>query len=142
MKVRNYEKKMSIYFLLLVLIIIEIIILVTINITKIYIYESINGIVIKDDLVVLIVNNKTKNNIYKNTSLYLNNKRLKYEVVEDRGYVLKREKEKYSELLIRFKFNRKYKVNDSLQLVFKNKKIKIIEIFKIIWEGDINKNNS
>ena len=73
MKVRNYEKKMSIYFLLLVLIIIEIIILVTINITKIYIYESINGIVIKDDLVVLIVNNKTKNNIYKNTSLYFNN---------------------------------------------------------------------
>lgn len=142
MKVRNYEKKMSVYFLLLVLIIIEIIILVTINITKIYIYESINGIVIKDDLVVLIVNNKTKKNIYKNTSLYFNNKRLKYEVVEDRGYVLKRNKEKYSELLIRFKFNRKYKVNDSLQLVFKNKKIRIIEIFKIIWEGDINKNNS
>lgn len=136
MKVRNYEKKIFIYFLLIILILFEIIILILFYKSKINIYENIPGIVIKDNLVVLIVNDKTKKNIYKNTLLYLNNKKIKYEIIEDRGYVLKRNKEKYSEILISFKFDKNYKVNDSLQLMLKKEKIRIIEMFKIIWEGD------
>lgn len=136
MKVRNYEKKTLIYILLIFLILLEIIILILFYKNKINIYENIPGVVVKDNLVVLIVNDKTKKIIYKNTLLYLNNKKIKYEIIEDRGYVLKRNKEKYSEILISFKFDKNYKVNDSLQLMFKKKKIRIIEIFKIIWEGD------
>lgn len=136
MKVRNYEKKTLIYILLIFLILLEIIIVILFYKNKINIYENIQGVVVKDNLVVLIVNNKTKKIIYKNTLLYLNNKKIKYEIIEDRGYVLKRNKEKYSEILISFKFDKNYKVNDSLQLMFKKKKIRIIEIFKIIWEGD------
>ena len=136
MKVRNYEKKTLIYILLIFLILLEIIIVILLYKNKINIYENIPGVVVKDNLVVLIVNDKTKKIIYKNTLLYLNNKKIKYEIIEDRGYVLKRNKEKYSEILISFKFDKNYKVNDSLQLMFKKKKIRIIEIFKIIWEGD------
>ena len=136
MKVRNYEKKTLIYILLIFLILLEIIIVILFYKNKINIYENIQGVVVKDNLVVLIVNNKTKKIINKNTILYLNNKKIKYEIIEDRGYVLKRNKEKYSEILISFKFDKNYKVNDSLQLMFKKKKIRIIEIFKIIWEGD------
>ena len=136
MKVRNYEKKTLIYILLIFLILLEIIIVILFYKNKINIYENIPGVVVKDNLVVLIVNDKTKKIIYKNTLLYLNNKKIKYEIIEDRGYVLKRNKEKYSEILISFKFDKNYKVNDSLQLMFKKKKIRIIEIFKIIWEGD------
>lgn len=136
MKVRNYEKKTLIYILLIFLILLEIIIVILCYKNKINIYENIQGVVVKDNLVVLIVNDKTKKIIYKNTLLYLNNKKIKYEIIEDRGYVLKRNKEKYSEILISFKFDKNYKVNDSLQLMFKKKKIRIIEIFKIIWEGD------
>lgn len=136
MKVRNYEKKTLIYILLIFLILLEIIIVILFYKNKINIYENIQGVVVKDNLVVLIVNDKTKKIIYKNTLLYLNNKKIKYEITEDRGYVLKRNKEKYSEILISFKFDKNYKVNDSLQLMFKKKKIRIIEIFKIIWEGD------
>lgn len=136
MKVRNYEKKILINFLLIFLILLEIIIFILCFINKMNVYENISGIVLKDDLVVLIVNNETKKNIYKNTLLYLNNKKIKYEIVEDRGYILKRNKEEYSEILISFKFDKNYKVNDSLQLMLKKEKIRIIEIFKIIWEGD------
>ena len=136
MKVRNYEKKTLIYILLIFLILLEIIIVILFYKNKINIYENIQGVVVKDKIVVLIVNDKTKKIIYKNTLLYLNNKKIKYEIIEDRGYVLKRNKEKYSEILISFKFDKNYKVNDSLQLMFKKKKIRIIEIFKIIWEGD------
>ena len=123
-------------FILIFLILLEIIIVILFYKNKINIYENIQGVVVKDNLVVLIVNDKTKKIIYKNTLLYLNNKKIKYEIIEDRGYVLKRNKEKYSEILISFKFDKNYKVNDSLQLMFKKKKIRIIEIFKIIWEGD------
>ena len=136
MKVRNYEKKILINFLLIFLILLEIIIFILCFINKMNVYENISGIVLKDDLVVLIVNNETKKNIYKNTLLYLNNKKIKYEIVEDRGYILKRNKEEYSEILISFKFDKNYKVNDSLQLMLKKEKVRIIEIFKIIWEGD------
>lgn len=136
MKVRNYEKKTFINIMLIFLVLLEITIFVLFSINKINIYENVSGIVVKDDLVVLIINNKTKKIIYKNTLLYLNNKKLKYEIVEDRGYVLKRNKEDYSEILISFKFDKNYKVNDSLQLTLKKEKINIIEIFKIIWEGD------
>ena len=86
--------------------------------------------------VVLIITDKTKKNISKSNSFYLNNKKVKYKIIEDRGYILKKNKEKYSELLVSFKFDNEYKVNDNLQLMFKKEKIKIIEIFKIIWEGD------
>lgn len=136
MKVRNYEKMTFINIMLIFLVLLEITIFVLFSINKINIYENVSGIVVKDDLVVLIINNKTKKIIYKNTLLYLNNKKLKYEIVEDRGYVLKRNKEDYSEILISFKFDKNYKVNDSLQLTLKKEKINIIEIFKIIWEGD------
>lgn len=136
MKVRNYEKKILINFLLIFLVLLEIIVFILCFIYKMNVYENISGIVLKDDLVVLIVNNGTKKNIYKNTLLYLNNKKIKYEIVEDRGYILKRNKEEYSEILISFKFDKNYKVNDSLQLMLKKEKIRIIEIFKIIWEGD------
>lgn len=136
MKVRNYEKKTFINIMLIFLVLLEITIFVLFSINKINIYENVSGIVVKDDLVVLIINNKTKKIIYKNSLLYLNNKKLKYEIVEDRGYVLKRNKEDYSEILISFKFDKNYKVNDSLQLTLKKEKINIIEIFKIIWEGD------
>ena len=136
MKVRNYEKKILINFLLIFLVLLEIIVFILCFIYKMNVYENISGIVLKDDLVVLIVNNETKKNIYKNILLYLNNKKIKYEIVEDRGYILKRNKEEYSEILISFKFDKNYKVNDSLQLMLKKEKIRIIEIFKIIWEGD------
>lgn len=136
MKVRNYEKKALIYVLLGILLILEIIIIYIFCINKIYEYEVVSGIVIKDDLVVLIITDKTKKNISKSNSFYLNNKKVKYRIIEDRGYILKKNKEKYSELLVSFKFDNEYKVNDNLQLMFKKEKIKIIEIFKIIWEGD------
>ena len=60
----------------------------------------------------------------------------KYKVIKDDGYILKRNNIKYRSLLIKVKFNKNYKANDSIELIFKSKKIRILEIFKIIWEGD------
>ena len=136
MKVRNYEKKILISIFIILLIILEIVFLIFLYNTKIYNYELLNGVVIKDDLVLLIVSEKENNLLNKNSYLYLNSKKIKYKVFEDRGFVLKRDYEKYKEVILEFKFNKKYKTNDSLQIILKKDKKRIIEIFKIIWDGD------
>ena len=136
MKVRNYEKKILISIFIILLIILEIVFLIFLYNTKIYNYELLNGVVIKDDLVLLIVSEKENNLLNKNSYLYLNSKKIKYKVFEDRGFVLKRDNEKYKEVIFEFKFNKKYKANDSMQIILKKDKKRIIEIFKIIWDGD------
>lgn len=136
MKVRNYEKKILISIFIILLIILEIVFLIFLYNTKIYNYELLNGVVIKDDLVLLIVSEKENNLLNKNSYLYLNSKKIKYKVFEDRGFVLKRDNEKYKEVILEFKFNKKYKANDSMQIILKKDKKRIIEIFKIIWDGD------
>ena len=133
MKVRNYEKKLVIYLLLVVITLVEIIFMISIYNKKIYTYEILNAVVVKDNLVLLIISDKQNKILNKNSYLYLNGEKIKFKITEDRGYVIKN---KYKELLIELKFNKKYKANDSLQLILKKEKIRLIEIFKIIWEGD------
>lgn len=136
MKIRNYENKNIIKILIINVLIFELITIIFLYKEKMYIYENIQGIVIKDNLVNLIITDKQNKILNKNSNLYLNGKKIKYKIIEDRGYVLKKDRIKYKNVLIRIKFNKKYKVNDSLNLIFKSKKIKTIEIFKIVWEGD------
>ena len=136
MKVRNYEKYLTINFLLIILFLLEILLLIYLYNKKIYTYESLNSVVVKDNLVLLIISDKQYKTLNKNSFLYLDGKKIKYKVFEDRGYVIENKKEKYKDVVLEFKFNKEYKVNDSLRLVLKDKKIRLIEIFKIIWEGD------
>ena len=133
MKVRNYEKKELIIFLILITITMELLLIFYLFIHKKYEYTKLSGIVIKDNIVLVITSKKERNLIYKNAVLYYNDKSRKYQVVEDHGKVLN---SGHYELVLKFKFSKKQKVNDVLELSFKQKKIKLIELFKIIWEGD------
>ena len=135
MKVRNYEKKDMIIFFMILLLIIEIIVVVILLTVKIEKYQIVSGIVIKDNLALVVVSSDERRIIYSNKILYLNNHKYKYEIIEDRGKVLKRDNG-YYQLVLKFKFNKKYKVNDLLEIVFVKEKMYLIEIFKIIWEGD------
>ena len=135
MKVRDYEKKDMIIFFMILLLIIEIIVVVILLTVKIEKYQIVSGIVIKDNLALVVVSSDERRIIYSNKILYLNNYKYKYEIIEDRGKVLKRDNG-YYQLVLKFKFNKKYKVNDLLEIVFVKEKMYLIEIFKIIWEGD------
>ena len=136
MRVRNYEKNILIYLFILFLTVIEVLFFFYLYNKKMYIYESLNGVVVKDNLVLLIVSEENNKILNKNKYMFINGEKIKYKIYEDRGYVIKNKKEKYKEILLEFKFDKKYKTNDSLQLVLKKEKIRIIEIFKIIWEGE------
>ena len=135
MKVRNYEKKDFIIFLSILIFIVLIIFFIVLFNTKENKYIKVSSIVIKDNLVLVVVSKNTRKTIYSNKVLYLNDSLKKYKIVEDRGVVLKKNNKNYYELVLEVDFKNK-KVNDILELVIKYKKFRLIEIFKLIWEGD------
>ena len=42
----------------------------------------------------------------------------------------------YHELLIDFRFDKKYKTSDVVTISIKKEKYRLIEMFKLIWDGD------
>jgi hypothetical protein len=136
MKVRNYEKQELIILILIVLIIIEIISIVFLLNYKVYDYKKLTGIITNKNIVTLIVDNKEKKLLNSNKKIYLNNKELKYKIIEDKGYIVKKNNNKYYEILINIKTPRNKKINDYVELSIKNKKISFIKLLKKIGEGD------
>ena len=132
MRVRNYEKKELIVFLIIISFIIEFIFFISLIIIKEDKYLKISSVVVKDNIVLIMVNKKERKVLYDNKVLFCNDKKIKYKILEDRGVVLKK---KYYEILIEFKFPKKKKTNDLLELVIKKERIRLIEIFKTIMEG-------
>ena len=135
MIIRNYEKQSFVMFLIFILFITELLLVIYILNHKEYDYLKINGIVIKNDVVLIMIDEKTRKTLRKNSSLYCNDKKYVFKIIEDRGKVLK---EGYYELILKFSFSKdnKVKPNDILELVLTKKKISLISFFKLIWEGD------
>ena len=134
MKVRNYEKKYLIILLMVLLLFSEILIVITLSIIKVEEYSKITGVVIKDNLVLIVVDKNERKTIYSNKILFFNNTKSKYQIIEDRGIVMTKNTKDYYQLVLKFSFKNK-KVNDVLEMVFIKGRIHLINIFKIIWEG-------
>ncbi len=135
MKVRNYEKQGLIIFILIVLITIEIISFLVLFKYKVYKYKKLTGIISNKNIVTLVVDKNDKKLLYKNKKVYINNKLLKYEIIEDKGYIVKKDNIKYYEILIETKTPKNKKTSDYLELSIKNKKINILKLLKKIGEG-------
>jgi len=136
MKVRNYEKQELIILILIILISIEIISFIMLLNYKVYKYKKLTGIISNDNIITLIVDNKDKKLLYKNSKIYLDNKLLKYKILEDKGYITEKNNHKYYEVLINIKTPKNKKSSDYVELSIKNKKIKVLELLKSIGEGD------
>ena len=137
MNKKSYENLTIPKLLILIIFLMEIIFFLVLKNYKIYNYKKYDCIVTNKNICLLIINKKEKNILYKNSSLYLENKLKKYKILEDNDVIITKGKEKYNEVLIGFKFNNS-KTNDVLKIVFKNKKESLINIFKLIWDGDNN----
>ena len=85
-------------------------------------------------MIFVIVNKDERKIIYSDKVLYFNNERYKYNIVEDRGIVMKKNNENYYQLVLEFKL-KNMKANDVVEIVFTKERMRLIEIFKIIWEG-------
>ena len=91
----------------------------------------------KNNIGLFIINDKDMKILYKNKYLYFNGKRIKYSIEKITKDVIKKDNNKYNEVLINFKFSKKkYKDNDVINISVRNEKEPIINMFKIIWKGE------
>lgn len=132
MKVRNYEKKDLLIFLSIIFIILEVVFIIGLYINKMYDYKKVTAIVLKENLLIIVASKEERKLFYNNSFLYLNSKKEKYKISRDSGVIMTKNEEKYYELLIKTKFDKKYKPNDTLTVSLKTKKQRLINIFKVI----------
>ena len=133
----KYERFGLLIFFIIILILFEIIFIINIMREKNELYISFSGVVMKNNIGLFIVNDKDMKILYKNKYLYFNGKRIKYSIEKITKDVIKKDNNKYNEVLLRFKFSKKkYKDNDVIDISIRRDKESIIKMFKIIWRGD------
>ena len=134
MKKKKYEKTFSLFLGVFLLLFFEFVLLLFLFQKKIQIYKKIQGVV-SNNSIILVMNYQDRKKIYSNSFLYVNGKKKYYEIKNDLGIILQKDGEDYYQIEIVWdKMN--YKNNDSITMSIKDKKIRLIEIFQIILEGD------
>lgn len=134
MRQKAYQSRILITYLIILTIILEVIFIFILNSYKIYKYKEFYCIMSQKNTCLLVIKKKEKKLLYKNSILYIKNKKIKFQIIEDNGIVITKNKEIYNEVLI--KLNRNYPGKETLNVLLLDKKIKLLEIFKLIWEGD------
>mgnify|MGYP000205951271 CR=1 FL=1 len=134
MRLVNYEKKKFIIFLVVLLFFLLIGLGFYTWFKKINSYVILEGRVRKKYYIELMVDSRRLDILYKNGSVYIDDKKYRFSISDITRDVLTNKKIKYSLVLIEVKYEG-YD-NDYLRLVFNDKRISLKEIFKIIWEGD------
>lgn len=134
MRQKAYQSRLLITYLIMLTIILEVVFIFILNSNKIYKYKEFYCIMSQKNTCLLVIKKKEKKLLYKNSILYIKNKKIKFQIVEDNGIVITKNKEIYNEVLI--KLDRNYPGKETLTILFPDRKIKLLEIFKLIWEGD------
>lgn len=134
MKFVNYEKNKFITFLVILLFVLLIVLGFYTWFRRINSYVILEGRVRKKYYIELMVDSRKLDVLYKNGSVFIDDKKYRFGISDITKDVLTNKKIKYSLVLIEVKYEG-YD-NDYLRLVFNDKKISLSEIFKIIWEGD------
>ena len=136
MKTRKYEKFSLVLFLCLFVLFLEFIFILFLFNNKEYKYDQYTGVVVKDNLMTIIIPKEKRKILYKNRYLYHNDKKIKYRIIEEKKNLYKNNGKQYHELFIDFRFDKKYRTSDVVTISIKKEKYRLIEMFKLIWDGD------
>lgn len=136
MRLRNYEKIKILKLGIILIFLLELVFIVYLIDNKIYSYKTISTIVQNKNIVTTIVSKEERKILYNNSILFYKDKKIKYKIIEDNGIIMERNNKEYYEILLEFKFDKNYKTNDTLVITLRKNKKKLIEIFKLIWDGD------
>lgn len=133
---KKYENLTKIKIITVLLIIIQLIFILLMTNYKVYKDKTLTCIVMNKNICLLVLDDKEKELLHKNMKLYVNNKENTFKIIEDNNVVVTNGKKKYKEILIKVDLVKSYKTNDTVKLTIRERKIKLIEIFKVILEGD------
>lgn len=131
---KKYEKNELILFFSIMFFILIIIVFIFLWYKKISVYKIFSGVVYKDNVLEVIVSEDDLKLFYKNKVIYIEDKSYKLDILKVNKNILKREVMKYSSVFINIEFTDMYKLNDVIMLSIRDKGVRLIEIFKIIWE--------
>lgn len=133
---KKYEDLTKIKIITVLLIIIQLIFILLMTNYKVYKNKTLTCIVMNKNICLLVLDDKEKELLHKNMKLYVNDKENTFKIIEDNNVVVTNGKKKYKEILIKVDLVKSYKTNDTVKLTIRERKIKLIEIFKVILEGD------
>lgn len=133
---KKYENLTKIKIITVLLIIIQLIFILLMTNYKVYKDKTLTCIVMNKNICLLVLDDKEKELLHKNMKLYVNDKENTFKIIEDNNVVVTNGKKKYKEILIKVDLVKSYKTNDTVKLTIRKRKIKLIEIFKVILEGD------
>lgn len=132
-RLRNYEKKLGLFIVVGLFLILVLFSVIMAFLYKINSYFLITGVVAKDALVEAVVSDSELQILYKNSILYVDDVRYKYSINEVMLGAIKRNNTVYNLVYISFP-TKKMKENDVVDLVFLDRKIGFMEIFKLVWK--------
>lgn len=133
---KKYENLTKIKIITVLLIIIQLIFILLMTNYKVYKDKTLTCLVMNKNICLLVLDDKEKELLHKNMKLYVNDKENTFKIIEDNNVVVTNGKKKYKEILIKVDLVKSYKTNDTVKLTIRERKIKLIEIFKVILEGD------
>ena len=140
MRVHNYEKYTLVFILSVFLIVVEIMSFICIFSMRVFCYRRISGIVLRKNVILVVVTEEERKILYKNHTVIFNDKKVSYKIEEDRGVLLKKNSKMYYEILIDINTPKDKKYNDVFEFTIQDRKKKILNIIKTMWEGDKNWN--
>lgn len=135
MKLRNYEKRGEVLFFITVFFVGIVIFICCSIFYKIPNYYLVQGIVFRDNLLEIMADEDDKKLLYQNGVVYIDNKKIKYDLVNVIDNALVNNDKNYSLVYLEC-FLDDEKENDVIDLVFIKNRIRLFEIFKLIWESD------
>ncbi|MBR3210439.1 MAG: hypothetical protein IKF71_00685 [Bacilli bacterium] len=133
MKKRKYERMIGTFILSIVLWIVEIILLLEFFQYKITKYNQLTMMITSKNEGMIVIEKKKKNELYKNATLYWNNQKIPYEILEE----TKLEDHQYVQLRIKLKWKQN-KTNEIINISVKDKKISMVDGIINSWDGDKN----
>lgn len=102
---------------------------------EIYIYKKISGVLYTDSAMEVVISREDTKLLQKNKYVFINNKKMKIKIVQVNENILRRNKTSYNQVFINIG-EKVGSVGEVFSVTAVTKRIKVANIFKIIWEGD------
>ena len=134
---KSYEKFRLIFFIVAIFILFEIVTVGTFYSKKYRNYKVLSTIVVTSNYTKSYLDSNDYKMIRSGNYLYLDNKKMKYEIIDVKKNVLKQHDKWYHEVLLKIKYPNNYKDNDTITISVYNRKEFLFNIFRKCWEDDI-----
>ena len=128
MIVKNYEKRFLIIFGIILLYLTEIIFFSFLFYHKEYDYIKFNGIVKKQDLLIVMIEDYELKYFYQSRYMYINDDEFKFKIKQVDKNILIKNKIKYHYLIIKYDMNDNLIENDIVEFNLKKEKRRCIEM--------------